>query len=95
MAPHLVEGEDAAARQAKLAKAVSKEIIPRLMDLHHEVLPPGVHPTEEEISDLAHLVLGPDNYAAIEFVRSLRARAPSPWRCCSSNCSNRRPGTWG
>jgi methanogenic corrinoid protein MtbC1 len=74
VAPEILKRDDAADRQAKLAKVVAKEVIPRLMSLHQQVLTDQPHPSATEIAHLAQLVLGPDNHVAAEFVRTLRAR---------------------
>ncbi len=69
---------DAADRQRRLASVISQEIIPRLMLIHHKVLKPCERepnaPSQREIEDLAHLVLGPDVQAAANYVLRLRQR---------------------
>ncbi|MFZ1109153.1 MAG: cobalamin B12-binding domain-containing protein [Rhodomicrobium sp.] len=61
-----------------MASVISQEIIPRLMLIHHKVLKPCERepnaPSQREIEDLAHLVLGPDVQAAANYVLRLRQR---------------------
>jgi MerR family transcriptional regulator, light-induced transcriptional regulator len=72
---------DMAERQRRLASVISQEIIPRLMLIHHKVLKPCERepngPSEREIEELAHLVLGPDVQAAANYVLRLRQRGLS------------------
>jgi MerR family transcriptional regulator, light-induced transcriptional regulator len=69
---------DAVDRQRRLASIISQEIIPRLMLIHHQVLTPCERepngPSQREIEDLAHLVLGPDVQAATNYILRLRQR---------------------
>jgi methanogenic corrinoid protein MtbC1 len=74
----IIKRSDADERRLKLSQIVSKEIIPRLVQLHQtDVARLTDHPTPENVSDLAHIVLGPDLSAAADFVRSLRDRGLS------------------
>ena len=85
IADHFIESgvldrDDIAERQARLARVVSAEIVPRLMLLHIEVLKGsavGDGPSEEEIGGLAHLVLSPDIEPAAAYVVALRERGLS------------------
>ena len=69
---------DAADRQRRLAAVIAQEIIPRLMLIHQEVLPPRATgrdtPSQREIEELATLVLGPDVQAATSYILSLKQR---------------------
>jgi len=76
VAPEILRRDDIDARRAKLASIVSREIVPRLLDLCAAV-PAKVsdqrpQPTQEDILTLAKLVLSPDTRAAAAFVIELR-----------------------
>ncbi len=86
IASDIYRRDDLAARQAKLARAVSSEIIPLLLRLHSEVVPdsPPVEvlieslaPSGADISGLADIVLGSDLEAAAAYVTVLRDRGLS------------------
>lgn len=69
---------DAAERQRRLASIVAQEIIPRLMQIHHEVLKPCAcepnAPSQRDIEELALLVLGPDLQAAADYIQRMKQR---------------------
>ena len=85
IAPDIYRRDDVAERQAKLARIVSSEIIPRLLMLHAEVVPdapPAVLveallPSRADIGGLAEIVLGSDLAAAVAYVAVLRDRGLS------------------
>ena len=77
VAPEIRQRDDAAERHARLARIISAQIIPRLAALHPAAGPApdaAAPPSDGEVSDLAHLVMGPDIDAAAAFVTSLRER---------------------
>lgn len=78
VAPQYFERSDVAQRQVRIAGLVSGEIIPRLIMLHRQLSAnapcPDCHPTEQEIAELAHLVLSPDPQSASAYVVALRDR---------------------
>jgi methanogenic corrinoid protein MtbC1 len=67
---------DVAERQRRLASVIAQEIIPRLMLIHQEVLPPRESepygPSQPEIQELAKLVLGPDVQAAVNYILGMK-----------------------
>jgi methanogenic corrinoid protein MtbC1 len=69
---------EAAERQRRLAAVIAQEIIPRLMQIHHEVLPPcasgSLSPSQHEIQDLAKLVLRPDVQAVTDYISHMKRR---------------------
>ena len=69
---------EAAERQRRLAAVIAQEIIPRLMHIHHEVLAPCASqqhaPSQDEIHELAKLVLGPDVQAATDYILQMKHR---------------------
>lgn len=86
VAREIFQRSDVAARQAKLARIVSSEIVPRLLRLHAEVVtdaPPVVElvealaPSSADISALADIILGSDLEAAAAYVMVLRDRGLS------------------
>ncbi len=86
IAPSIYRRKDATARQARLARIVSDDIIPRLMRLHAAVIPeaPAVEalidvlaPDSAHISGLADVLLGADLEAAVTYVMLLRDRGLS------------------
>jgi methanogenic corrinoid protein MtbC1 len=85
IAPEVFRRSDVAVRQAKLARIVSSEIIPRLLRLHTEVVdaPPvaalisALAPSADDVSALADIVLGSDLEAAAAYVMVLRDRGLS------------------
>ena len=79
VAPDIVRRSDAGQRKDRLAQLVAAEIVPRLVDLHRTtpLHPDGEKPSEAEIVELAHLVLGPRLQAAAQFVTVLRERGVS------------------
>lgn len=83
IAPEIYRREDLAARQAKLARIVSNEIVPRLLRLHRDIVPdapPIAHliealaPSSADVDGLADIVLGSDLEAAVAYVTVLRDR---------------------
>jgi len=83
ISPEIYGRDDVSLRQAKLARAISSEIIPRLLRLNNKVIQPA-HPSEpaanlippgsDEIHQLADIVLGTDLEAAAAYVLVLRDR---------------------
>lgn len=65
------ELQDAADRRARVADVVASALSPRLVALHAAVLPAG-HPTVANVTELARLVLSPDEREAAAYVASLR-----------------------
>lgn len=83
IAPEIYRREDLATRQARLARIVSTDIVPRLLRLHTDVVPdapPVAHlvealaPSSADIGGLADIVLGSDLEAAVAYVTLLRER---------------------
>jgi methanogenic corrinoid protein MtbC1 len=83
IAPEIYRRDDVAERQAKLARIVASEVIPRLLRLHTDVVanaPPvaavieALAPSTADISALADIVLGSDLEAAAAYVTVLRDR---------------------
>lgn len=75
--------EDIAVRQVDLARIISKEIVPRLLRIHTEVVPDAptvdvlietLAPSLADVSALAHIILGDDLAAAANYVTVLRDR---------------------
>lgn len=73
-------------RQAKLARMVSSEIVPRLLMLHAEVVPDALPvdflveallPSRGDVGGLAEIVLGSDLEAAVAYITLLRDRGLS------------------
>lgn len=86
IAPEIYRREDVAERQAKLARIVSNQIVPRLLMLHTEAVPAAppvtlvietLAPTSADITGLADIVLGSDLEAAAAYVLVLRDRGLS------------------
>jgi len=86
IAQDIYRRDDVAARQAKLARIVSNEIVPRLLRLHAEVVPTAppvtqltetLAPSNADIAGLADVVLGSDLQAAATYVLALRDRGLS------------------
>lgn len=86
IAPDIYRRDDVAERQAKLARIVSNEIVPRLLMLHAEVVPDAqpvaslieaLLPSRADIDGLADIVLGSDLEAAAAYVTVLRDRGLS------------------
>jgi MerR family transcriptional regulator, light-induced transcriptional regulator len=86
IAPEIFRRDDVVDRQARLARIVSSNIIPRLMRLHTEVIsnaPPvedlveSLAPSSADISGLADIVIGSDLEAAATYVTVLRDRGLS------------------
>ena len=69
---------ESADRQRRLAAVIALEIIPRLMQIHHEVLLPcpsePLAPSQHEIQELAKLVLGPDVQTATNYILHMKQR---------------------
>jgi len=83
IAPEIYRRDDVAERQAKLARIVSTNIVPRLLHLHTRVevpVPPvaavigALAPSACEVTGLADVVLGSDLEAAVAYVTALRER---------------------
>lgn len=83
IAPEIYRRADVAERQARLARVVSKDIIPRLLKLHADVVPDAppvaslievLAPSSADITGLADIVLGSDLEAAAAYVTVLRDR---------------------
>ena len=86
ISPEIYLQDDVAERQAKLARIVANEIVPRLLRLHTEVIPAAppvalvietLAPTGADITGLADIVLGSDLEAAAAYVLVLRDRGLS------------------
>lgn len=84
--PDIYRRDDVAERQARLARIVSNEIVPRLLRLHSEAVPAAppiavvieaLAPTSADITGLADIVLGSDLEAAAAYVVVLRERGLS------------------
>lgn len=76
VAPDILNREDVAQRQDRLAQIIAVELIPRLMALHREVryeLTPN-SPSEAEISELARLVISADFALAAAYITLLQER---------------------
>lgn len=91
IAPEIYRRDDVAVRQARIARMVSKNIIPRLMRLHAEVstesrpvesLIEAIAPGGADVDRLAHIVLGSDLEAAATYVTVLRDRGLSMETLC-------------
>ncbi len=78
IAPEFHGRDDIGLRQAKLARIVSREIVPRLLHLHSitkiDDIIPATGPSGDEIDELAHIVLGDDLGASAAYVAALRDR---------------------
>lgn len=76
VAPDIHGRDDADKRKERLAKIAATEIVPRLAALHRGVaLAADVKSiSDDEISELAHLVLSPKIQAAAEYITILRER---------------------
>lgn len=83
IAPEIYGRDDVVARQAKLARIISNDIIPRLLRLHNDVIPDAppvaslieaLAPSSADITGLADIVLGSDLEAAAAYVMVLRDR---------------------
>ncbi|MGL4313297.1 MAG: cobalamin B12-binding domain-containing protein [Sphingomonas sp.] len=81
VAPRIAVREDIHDRRAKLAAIIADNIIPHLVRLHADVplaeMIADIHPTEANIDELAHIVLGSDSEAAAAYVGALRHRGIS------------------
>ena len=86
IAPEIYRRDDVAERQAKLARIISGDIVPRLLQLHAEVVPAAppvtvlieaLAPSSADIGGLADIVLGSDLEAAAAYVLVLRERGLS------------------
>ncbi len=76
--------EDAADRHTRLTRTLECDIIPRLVDVHREPLPPGLgehtacqRPTARDVEDFVHLVMGRESLPAQAFVDVLGQRGMS------------------
>lgn len=83
IAPHIYQRDDVAARQARVARMVSSQILPRLLHLHADDTV-AVAPIAQmfaldagDIGGLADIVLGSDLEAAATYVVALRERGLS------------------
>jgi methanogenic corrinoid protein MtbC1 len=74
LSPSILSRSDVAERRAKLAQIVVREIVPRLMLLHREVVEAAEPPTEDEIAGLARLVLSAESGEAARYITLLRDR---------------------
>ena len=76
VAPEIILRDDVAERKMRLSRIVSNEIVPRLARLHRDFLRDTdiASPSEDEIVELAHLVLSPDLQSAAAYVTALRER---------------------
>ena len=86
IAREIYRRDDVAERQAKLARIVSDDIVPRLERLHTQAVPAAppvvvvieaLAPTSADISGLADIVLGSDLEAAAAYVLVMRDRGLS------------------
>ena len=86
ISPEIYRRHDVAVRQVDLARIISNEIVPRLLRIHTEVIPdaPAVEvliealaPSANDVSALAHIILGDDLEAAATYVTVLRDRGLS------------------
>lgn len=86
ISPEIYRRDDVSERQAKLARIVSNEIVPRLLRLHTEAVPAAppvamvieaLAPTSTDISGLADILLGSDLEAAAAYILVLRDRGLS------------------
>ena len=77
---------DVSERQSILARIISREIVPRLLRIHSEVVPgappvneviDALRPSNTEIDALAHIVLGDDLEASAAYVTIMRDRGLS------------------
>lgn len=91
IAPDIYRRDDVAMRQARLARIVSGNIIPRMLRLHAEVATASapvesfidaIAPNGADVDKLAHVVLGPDLAAAAAYVTVLRDRGLSMETLC-------------
>ena len=73
--------EDSVLRQARLADLAARDVIPRLLALHSDILvrldDGSLHAGQDEISELSRLLLGPDNPDALNYINMLRDRGLS------------------
>jgi MerR family transcriptional regulator, light-induced transcriptional regulator len=83
ISPEIYGRDDVSARQAKLARVISNDIIPRLLRLNTQVVKPPQPietmietptPGSEEITSLADIVIGNDLEAAAAYILVLRER---------------------
>jgi len=83
IAPEIYQREDVVERQAKLARIVAGEILPRLLRIHAEAVPDApppvllieaLAPSKADVGALADIVLGSDLEAAAAYVLVLRDR---------------------
>ena len=83
VAPDIYRRDDIADRQSKIARIVSADIVPRLLQLHAVVVPDAppvdvlieaLAPSNADVGDLADIVLGSDLEAAATYVLMLRDR---------------------
>lgn len=86
IAPAILRREDVAERQAKLARVITSDILPRLLKIHADVVPDAppvaslieaLAPSSADIGGLADIVLGTDLEAAATYVTVLRDRGLS------------------
>ena len=86
VSPEIYRRDDLAARQAKLARLISENVIPQLLRIHSEVIPDApeadalveaLAPSTADIASLADIILGNDLEAAVAYVMVLRERGLS------------------
>ena len=86
ISPDIHTRSDIAVRQADLARIMSNEIVPRLLQIHTDAMlhaPPidvligALRPTSTDVDALAHIVLGEDLEAAARYVTIMRERGLS------------------
>ncbi|MFN3818049.1 B12-binding domain-containing protein [Blastomonas sp.] len=86
VSPEIYRRDDLSARQVKLARLISENVIPQLLRIHSEVLPDAppaealveaLAPSNADIASLADIILGNDLEAAVAYVMVLRERGLS------------------
>ncbi len=86
VSPEIYRRDDLSARQAKLARLISENVIPQLLRIHSEVIPDApeadalveaLAPSTADIASLADIILGNDLEAAVAYVMVLRERGLS------------------
>ena len=74
--PIAIVSDDERQREARLAELAAKEIIPRLLALHKDILVPSVEEIERtneaRISQLSRLLLGAERTDAFDYILELR-----------------------
>lgn len=86
VSPEIYRRDDLSARQVRLARLISENVIPQLLRIHSEVIPDAppadalveaLAPSNADIASLADIVLGNDLEAAVAYVMVLRERGLS------------------